>query len=397
MLPRVFVAHPMLQHAHQMAMGLYEHGMLQAFWSGTPLLGPGERPPAWMPAAFARRLRSVTIPAALRRHAIWTHPAARTATLLAGRRHGNEDVHRIFHAFDYWVARQISRLKPDIVVGFENSAFHTFRAARELGIRCVLDAPSLHHGAADAMLGTPQTPLRKEINRRKNAEVDLADTVITCSSLAARSYLDHGTPEQKLQPMLLGAELSTHTATARQGEACVPRFIYAGGLIPRKSIDLILQAFENLHAQGHAFELQFVGGCQNADWLDRIDRLPGASHLPQLAQSELFAEFAKADCLLLPSRFDSFGMVVAEAMAHGVPALVSTMTGAREIIERHPGSGWITEPTAVAIESSVRQLLLNPAMLAGARQQALAASREFTWAAYRGRIAQLFMNLGATQ
>ncbi len=387
----------MLQHAHQMAMGLYEHGMLQAFWSGTPLLGPGEAPPAWMPAKIAQRLKKVSIPATLRRHALWPHPAARAAAMLGKRRGGNDDVHRIFHAFDYWVARQLSSLKPDIVVGFENSAFHTFQAARRLGIRCVLDAPSLHHRAADAMLGTRQTPLRLEINRRKGVEVDLADTVITCSSLAAQSYLDHGTPEQKLRPMLLGAELSGTSRANTDRADSVPRFIYAGGLIPRKSIDLILEAFESLHAQGHRFELLFVGGCQNTDWLDRIARLPGASYRPQLAQSALFAEFEKADCLLLPSRFDSFGMVVAEAMAHGVPALVSTMTGAREIIERHPGSGWITEPSAPAIESCVKQLLTNPASLASARTHALTASREFTWSAYRERIGQLFLHLGAAR
>jgi glycosyltransferase involved in cell wall biosynthesis len=99
---------------------------------------------------------------------------------------------------------------------------------------------------------------------------------------------------------------------------------------------------------------------------------------------------AQADCLLLPSRFDSFGMVVAEAMSCGTPAIVSTQTGAKAIIEALPGSGWIVEPELESLHATLRRLLRDPAQLRIARTEAIKATDRFSWEAYRRRAADLF-------
>jgi UDP-glucose:(heptosyl)LPS alpha-1,3-glucosyltransferase len=53
--------------------------------------------------------------------------------------------------------------------------------------------------------------------------------------------------------------------------------------------------------------------------------------------------YAAADCFLLPSRYDPFPNTVLEAMAMGVPAIVSARCGAAEVIE--PGvNGWVCQP-----------------------------------------------------
>ena len=53
--------------------------------------------------------------------------------------------------------------------------------------------------------------------------------------------------------------------------------------------------------------------------------------------------YTAADCLILPSRYDPFGSTVLEAMAMGLPAIVSTRCGAAEIIEEGV-NGWICRP-----------------------------------------------------
>jgi glycosyltransferase involved in cell wall biosynthesis len=82
-------------------------------------------------------------------------------------------------------------------------------------------------------------------------------------------------------------------------------------------------------------------------------------------------------------------MVVAEAMACGTPALVSTQTGAKAIIEETPGSGWIVEPDGDALLAQLRQLILEPAQLENAREQAQRAAELYTWQAYRRRATKL--------
>jgi len=391
----VLVLHPFLQHSHQLAMGLFERDLLMLLWTGTPLLGLGELPSSLLPRQLSARMKRTTIPKAKLRLSVWPQLAIR-ATGLFPLGNPSDNSHRIFHAFDYIASKQLSILRPDVVVAFENSAFNTFTAAKRLGIRCVLDAPSLHHIPSDALIDTPQTKLRNEINRRKDAEVELAEMILTCSSLAANSYIENGVSKTKMFPMLLGAEIPqqndrTNTVSVR-GK---PKFVFAGGLTHRKSIDLILAAFRTLHSEGFQFQIIFVGGCSNPGYLEEMRHLPGTEHHPPMPQENLFEIFRNSDCLLLPSRFDSFGMVVAEAMACGIPAVVSTRTGAKEIVEKHPNSGWVVEPSIESLTEQLRYLLINPDKLHSAKSAALDASKEFTWAAYRMRIGSLFESLCA--
>ena len=59
----VLVAHPALQHAHQLALALHEKNLLQAFWSGVPVASPGEPLPLWMPERFRRKTTRACQPA----------------------------------------------------------------------------------------------------------------------------------------------------------------------------------------------------------------------------------------------------------------------------------------------------------------------------------------------
>ena len=77
--------------------------------------------------------------------------------------------------YDWWVSRHIGGLMPKAVVAYENAACHTFRQAKELGARCILDAPSLHHEAQARLMPSMTAPHLREINRRKDEEIGLAD------------------------------------------------------------------------------------------------------------------------------------------------------------------------------------------------------------------------------
>ncbi|WP_322048487.1 glycosyltransferase family 4 protein [Paraburkholderia sp. J67] len=384
----VAVFHPGLQHSHQLAWGLYERGMLQTFWSGVPLRGMEDKGPSYMPAPLRKKMRGTEVPRALRRHPVWWQMLLRARSLARTAPTRHDYAHRVFHWFDWWVAQQVRALKPAAVVGYENSAWHTFKAAREVGATCILDAPSLHHEDAKRLIEVPSNGYIDEINRRKDEEVRLADLVITCSDMARDSYLRAGVEAHKVRSVLLGAELPA--GVARRADTARPvQFIFAGTLSSRKSIDLILDAFARLNAEGHCADLTLVGGSEEPQWLTRAKQVPHVRCLAGVPQRELYALFAQADCLLLPSRFDAFGMVVVEAMATGTPAIVSTMTGAREVITRFPDSGWIVEPTEEAIYQSMREKVADRRSIREASAHALAASHYFTWHAYRSRVADL--------
>lgn len=389
----VLVANPMQQHSHQLALALHERGWLKAYWAGVPVAAPGEAPAFWMPDDFRSRVKTIDIPASLRKHPVRFQLGLRLGRkLLPQPWQGapGDLVHRVFHWFDAWTAQRIAALRPAVVVAYENAAYHTFAAAKAVGATCVLDAASIHQRLAGRLLGGTETAFDKEVNRRKDVEVERADLVLTCSPLAAESYLAEGVPAAKVRPLLLGADLpSLQALPPTPHPRAVPRFLFAGALSRRKSVDLILQAFDSLAREGLAYELHFIGGAGDDELMQLVKATPHATYFPGVPQAALYPLMAEADCLLLPSRFDSFGMVVAEAMACGTPALVSTFAGAKAIIEQTPGSGWIVEPQVDAIRDQVRTLLLDPGQLARAREPARRGAESFSWQAYRARAASL--------
>lgn len=386
----VLVLHPTLQHSYQLALALHEKNLLCAFWSGVPIASPRERLPAWMPKKYRQKVKRVDIPAELRTHPIRFQVCMRAADILPESLWSTpgELPHRIFHWFDAWAAPRVARLKPKVVIAYENSAYRTFAAAKNVGAFCVLDAASLHHSAGADRFETPPGRFDVEVNRRKDAETEMADLILTCSPLAAESYIGHGVPASKVQPLLLGAELPENLPRRlpRRGP---PRFLFAGILMRRKSVDLILSAFKRLADEGFAYELQLVGNVADSKLLDQARATPSTTYRSGVAQRDLYALMVEADCLLLPSRFDSFGMVVAESMACGTPAIVSTRTGAKAIIEGLPGSGWIVEPDADALYALLRRLLLDSSQLQQARPLAQRAAESYTWQAYRLRARTL--------
>jgi len=381
----VFVSHPGLQHSHQLAWALHERGLLQAFWSGVPVISEGEKLPLWLPRSFASKVKSVAIPPELRRHPLIFQGLLRSGALLPKSFSRVDFVHRNFHLYDWWVAQHIARLKPKVVVAYENSAYHTFRAAKAIGARCILDAPSLHPVTSAKLMEFKQTPYSAEIKRRKEEEVGLADLILTCSPLAAESYVENGVQASKVRPILLGATLPDGIASWSMHSEPL-RFIFAGGLRRLKSIDLILEAFDRLNSEGMKYQLDFVGGEGERGWVNAINKVANSSYKGCVSQRALFVKLAQADCLLLPSRLDSFGMVVAEAMACGTPAIVSTQTGAKAMIEKYPNAGWIVECNAEALYHCVKARIQNREELFSARESALLASQEFTWQAYRERV-----------
>lgn len=393
---KVLVVHPGLQHSHQLALALHEHDMLQKFISGVPVISKDDKLPFYIPKKMASRIKKIDIPAKLRQHPVWSQLLLRLMLYIpvANKKTIGDDAssHRMFHFFDLYASKKIKKLKPDIVVAFENSAYHTFRAAKSIGAKCVLDAPSIHHSMANKLLGIESIGFRKEIDRRKDLEVELADVILTCSPIAAQSYIYAGVSEQKVRSMLLGAELPKNMSVTWQPHEKALRFVFAGALSERKSVSDILDACERLNQDALPFSVSFAGGA-SPEYIARVGSIENCTYIGKVSQPELYQIFSNSDCLLLPSKFDSFGMVVAEAMACGTPAIVSNMTGSKAIIEQFSGSGWIVEPEEKSIYDAMRFCIENRNEVFNARESAKNASKMFTWNSYRNRIANFIADL----
>lgn len=390
---RVLVTHPGIQHAHQLAWALEEAGHLAGFWSGVPIVDARDSKHEFW-GIFRDRLRAVPIPASKRRHAVGFPLLRRLFSTVLSNEAGNAWNHRLDHAHDIWVARRVRKLRPGMVVCYENSALHTFRAARAVGAVCVLDAASIHYQSARIWGGNavPRNPVW--VDTQKQQEIDLADAILTCSELAAETYRAAGVPSEKLFPLSLGTDFVELPLPDRAADGPC-RFVFVGSLIRHKGIDMLLDIFGELEREGAPATLTLIGGVAEADHGARAMAMGNVIYHPFMPQSELFKEVASHDCLLLPSRFDSFGMVVPEAMAVGVPAIVTDRVGAKCIIEQHPDAGWIVPCETVAIKAQIMQLVQQPQRLIRASAAAKRAARDYSWISYRLRVADTLQDIYA--
>jgi phosphatidylinositol alpha 1,6-mannosyltransferase len=110
-----------------------------------------------------------------------------------------------------------------------------------------------------------------------------------------------------------------------QGGFCIG---YVGRLTPEKNVRAFAELERKLVAAGEKdFRLLLVGEGGEREWLKknlRFGELPGVLHGERLASA-----FASMDAFVFPSRTDTFGLVILEAMASGVPVIINPDTGAR--------------------------------------------------------------------
>ena len=381
---KVLVSHPGRQHSHQTAMALARSGRLAAYWAGVPSRESQQRAiPGWMRRRL-HRYAPVDLPDAQAR---WLPVAVLLRRFGRAMPVGIEQATDFLacRAFDWRVADQLARAGASAVVACEISALATFRAARKLGMKTILDAASVHYAVQDRVTLVAEAAwLHERIVNVKRAEISLADHVLTVSELARAGYVEAGVPEARVHAMAMGADtrLFNPGAGGPRDLSGPCTFLFAGATIHRKGIDLLLEAFAALQETlpGRA-RMVVVGPRGDAHAL--LDRAGGnVVVLPPVAQAGLPDMYRGADCFVLPSRHDSFGMAVLEAMACGLPAIVSEMVGASEAIEEGR-NGW-TVPLAdvPALTRRMAWCVENRAALAAMRPAARAAAERYSWERY---------------
>lgn len=117
------------------------------------------------------------------------------------------------------------------------------------------------------------------------------------------------------------------------------RIGYVGRLTPEKNVRFFAQLEKDLFAAGQRdFEIVLIGKGFEEKWLrENTDR---AQFAGWLGGEELSRAYANMDAFVFPSETDTFGLAVLEALASGVPAVVSNSGGPKYTVE-HGKSGFV--------------------------------------------------------
>jgi glycosyltransferase involved in cell wall biosynthesis len=163
----------------------------------------------------------------------------------------------------------------------------------------------------------------------------------------------------------------------RDGEAGM---LFVGRVSKEKNLDVLVSATRRLAETRTPARPLIVGDGPYMAEMKRL--LPDAIFTGYLAGEELAAAFASADLFVFPSTTDTFGNVILEAQACGIPVVVSDAGGPRELVQ-NGRDGFITKALDPAdLASAIRRLVEDPALRArmGAAARDRVAVRDWTGA-----------------
>jgi len=204
-----------------------------------------------------------------------------------------------------------------------------------------------------------------------------ADGALAAIGMGAERVLrwDRGVDTQRFDPALREQTLLPDAINV----------LYSGRITQEKGAELLANTF--LLARTHEPRLHLVlagGGPEQEHLHERLGQ--AATFLGWLEGAELARAYASADIFLFPSATDTFGQVILEAQASGLPVIAVAEGGPLSLIE-HRVSGLLCEADARPLADAVLELARSPLLREHLSLAALRSVRTRTWEQTLQRLA----------
>lgn len=237
--------------------------------------------------------------------------------------------------FDRVVAR---RLTPaGSFRGFSGRAQHSFIRARQLEHKLVvLESPTSHighvrrqHHLAKQLFPFEKSWLNKAQYEKCLREYEMADLIYVISEYARQTFLEASIPESKLRRRVVTVE-SRFAPPIRTHPSDSFTIVYVGRLQTTKGLQVLLEAFKRLPDKDA--ELILVGGYGTNSMEKYLRRRLTADRRIKLRPGDPLPYLHRANVVVHPSFEDGLGFAPLEALACGVPVIVTEDTGMKEYV-----------------------------------------------------------------
>lgn len=303
--------------------------------------------------------------------------------------------HLAYEANDWLMhtmARHCARADVTAVHAYEDCSQLSFEAAKKLGKHCIYDMPIGYYRAwqeteerllrdyADWLPDARSDARLLTRPHQKEREMELADLVLAPSSFVRDTITRHTGKTVKLAPY------GVDHGTWRPGETPPPPepivFLFVGQLSIRKGIPTLFKAWEKAALPDARL---LLAGTWRMDDSKRRELPANVEYLGQLSRDELRNAYQNAHVMVLPSYFEGYALVIAEAMASGLPVLASDSTGGQDIIDTTCGRIYPTWDFDALVES-LRHFSNHRDALPAMREAAIAKAATATWENYRRAV-----------
>ena len=287
-------------------------------------------------------------------------------------------------------------------------------AARDL--KAAWGAPVIHmfHTLGMMKQRVARVPGEAEGEYRLQGEREvlrLADRIVaaTPAELAQLQWL-YEADTRKIAVIPPGVDVS-HFYPISQDEAkevigvppCEEMLLFVGRIEPLKGLDTLIQAIAQMQTRGVYVCLTVIGGdpntspeAQSAE-MARVQTLREEAGLSDLitflgkrGQDTLPYYYSAADVVVVPSYYESFGMVALEAMACGTPVVASQVGGLAFLVQDGVTGFTVPVDEPGALADKLMMLVRDPELRRRLGEQALAVAQQYAWENIAARILALY-------
>jgi glycosyltransferase involved in cell wall biosynthesis len=168
-------------------------------------------------------------------------------------------------------------------------------------------------------------------------QLPFSDILVGCSRWSADAWVRSGAAPDRVRAVPYPYDLDALRPLGRIEESPrVTRFLWLGRIVPRKRLDLMIDAFRALRAERPDVELWIIGQVAYPKGLRRLldeaRAIPGVTHKPFVPRAELPELFRRVDVVVQPSENENLGSAVLEGICCGVPAIVGPSHGSKDYL-----------------------------------------------------------------
>jgi glycosyltransferase involved in cell wall biosynthesis len=303
----------------------------------------------------------------------------------------------ISNIFDWLVALNLKALKDKwIFHGFSGFSERAMRRAKKLGAVTVIERGCLHIDfqreliaeEKSRLLGQKFLPENKPTYDRMKREYESADYIFVPSRYSQRSFIEKGFSESKVIRIPLCNEKATFPPPEPKKLDKFTVFC-VGGHFYRKGIFYLLKAWKELNLK-------------NAELLLRSDipkefpqlmNLPGVVYLRPLSGEEIIPWYQKAHIFVLPSIDEGFGMVTVEALAAGLPVVVTNNVGSSDIVDDGKDGFIVPIRDSGALKDKILFFYNNPEKVKEMSRSALEKAKEYSKEKFTERMIEAYSRM----
>jgi glycosyltransferase involved in cell wall biosynthesis len=298
--------------------------------------------------------------------------------------------------FDNWVKGPAKKNKSKIFIGWSGMSLQSIRAAKAGGKVTIVERGSSHILCQDKILkeeyakfGIPFSIDQRVIDKELK-EYQEADYISIPSGFVYKSFVEYGVNPAKLLQNPYGASQFFKPVTNdKAAPKNVFRIVYLGTLSVRKGVLYHFEALQSLQLPDASFEAWFIGSIDE-DIKATVEKYKKDNwrFFGKINHYELAGYLSQCDVGIQPSLEEGLSMVIPQMMSCNLPVIITTNTGAEDIVQEGQ-SGFVVpirDPGAIA--KRITELYNDQAKL-GAMKKAAGdvINKGYTWNDYGARYA----------